>query len=288
MKKVKLLISLFLVIISFSLSKTIIHAEETVFDTFIKEIGNYSKSYYLLQSNGHDYYVDNDYATYYVVISEKNNELYLNILFIPKTNNVTIKIKKGNISNSYEVLDYAMLYGKKVNFDHSVFIYLFNDEFANPISSKEIKFYSSIEEYRQENIIETNGTGKIPTDKFTRYSISLIDILTIILIVGLIICAILIFVIVKMIKNNKINVRSEKFGFINEREKSENENYVDVEQDLYQVNPKDYDTVTDFTKPEDLKTIYQKKMNNEITEAEFDAAIKRYFARRDEEEEDEN
>ena len=262
--------------------------EDTIYDGFISNISASTTSYYELQTKPFNSYLKNEYMTVYLVLSEKNESLYLNILYIKETNSAYLRINTNLNYKNYYADRYGIIYGIEVPFESTIKLDVCINGVASIFDTVTLPVYKNIDEYRNLDITITNGTNEFPDNVLSKKSLSTENYLTIIIIAGLVVCLIFGVIIILMLKFKKVNIRRESIYGVVDNNQTHDE-YIEADYSFTVEEHKEevQDTKKVAYTKADLIDLYRKKFNNEITDAEFDYALKKYLSARDDEDDDE-
>ena len=273
---------LLFVVLSLLLANTIsLNAESSLYEDFKNNISSASTKHISYQSTDcRDLHIINSYIEGYIVICEKDNKLYLNLLLINKTTGIEVEIQfkessKEFTKRTYDVNGNTVIYGlelssysdfslRTLQSDILISVYDYN---ISDLNSKLSSFG-----------IVTNGTSKFPDNVVNVPAKD--KIVNLIIVCGIVFCALLGIVIFVIVKANKVNIRREepinRFSRNIEPEIT-NEDVLDVkyekEEKEQEQNTQAMPSVND---PKYLTELYRKKLNNEISDKEFEAALRRY------------
>ena len=286
----KVLVAIIILLISIIPLK--VSAEEnTLYNRFIENVSNATSSHYILKSKNFDYYLMNDDMIVYVVIGEINNELNLNILFVKKNSSAFLRVTNNDGYKNYYTDQYGVIYNIKYDFNTNIKIDICFSGLTPVLDSANLPVFETIDQYKELGVIITNGSGAFPDNTLSNTTIGTKQVLLIIMIVGIVICLVMGFLLVFMVKNKKVNVRREDYFGYSQNQKDSFDNVINQEDYIhadYSLDEEKEETKVQkgvYTKA-DLIDLYRKKFNNEITDAEFDYALKKYLSTKEDEDQD--
>lgn len=259
-----------------------VNAEEsTIYKEFIKNIGNSTNSHYVLKGQTYEYFIANEDMIVYVVLGEKENKLNINVLFVKKNDDAFLRIRNSIDYKNYYSDSYGIIYGIDYPFNSEIIFEICIDGVTPVFDSMTLPVFESIAEYKTLEITTTNGTANFPENYLLGSSLSLEDSLIYITISGIVICIILGIVLILLVKTKKVNVRRENiFGIVDQEDSKED--YIDVNYSVPTDEIKQEETKRSYVyTKENLTELYRKRFNNEISEAEFDYALKKYLSARE-------
>ena len=280
MKKIVKIFLFFL--LSILLVNTVeLNAESTLYNDFKNNVSASSTKHITYQTNEcRDLHFMNAYIEGYMIICEKDNKTYLNLLLINKSTGVEIELlfkvsSKEYIKRTYDVNGTTTVYG----LDLSSY-----SEFS--VSTTQNNVLISVLDYNVSDLnqhlltsgIVTNGTAAFPENIIHEPAKN--KIVNLIIVCGIILSAFLGIIIFVIVKTKKVNIKREepvfKFLFKEQKEdkKITNEDILDVEYE--EKDEKTSPEVLSLNDPKYLTELYRKKLNNEITDQEFEVALRRY------------